>query len=414
MPSPTRRTFLHSSTAAAGALAFGVPAVQAQGASEKLNVGLIGSGNRGKSVITEVVKAGHNVVAVADIAKFRQEAMVAYLATLGVKEKPAAYDDHKALLDHKGLDAVVIATPDHHHKEHLLAAVAAGKHAYCEKPLTHRIEDGAEMIKAVRGAKRVVQVGNQRHSGDHWKRARDVIQSSDFGDLVWVKVWDCRNWVKKDPFAPPPSFDKTQIAGINWAGFLGNAPKREFDPVRYWSWRWYWDYAGGLMTDIGAHQLDIVQWLGGVEAPKSVVANGGVYHFKHWETPDVIHGVWDYGKFAATFAVEFVNGYDGVGATFYGTKMTLNAAAESGGEIQVFETIDKPKPDMKPKMAWKVENETPAHVRNWLAAVKDNKDPSSPIELGHRVITAAHLANMAYREGKKIVWDAAKQQVVKG
>ncbi|MBY0513804.1 MAG: hypothetical protein K2P78_07810, partial [Gemmataceae bacterium] len=194
--------------------------------------------------------------------------------------------------------------------------------------------------------------------------------------------------------------------------FQGKAPKRPFDPVRYWSWRWYWDYAGGLMTDIGAHQLDIVQWLGGVDAPKSVVANGGTYHFKHWETPDVIHGVWDYGKFTATFAVEFVNGFDGVGATFYGTKQTLHADADAGGEIRVFETIDKFNPNLKPKAVWKVENETPLHVKNWVEAVKDDKDPSSPIELGHKVITAAHLANLSYRTNKKIVWDADKQQVV--
>jgi predicted dehydrogenase len=290
--------------------------------------------------------------------------------------------------------------------------MAADKHAYVEKPLSHTIEEGQEMVAAVRKAGKIVQVGNQRHSGDHWKRARDVIQSSDFGQLVWAKVWDCRNWIKRDPFAPPDWFGKEQVDSIDWAAFLGKAPKRAFDPVRYWSWRWYWDYAGGLMTDIGAHQLDIVQWLGGVDAPKSVVANGGVYHFKHWETPDVIHGVWDYGKFTATFAVEFVNGYDGVGATFYGTKMTLHADAES--EIRVYDTIDKPKGTQRPRMSWKVENETPLHVKNWVESVKDNKDPNSTIELGHRVITAAHLANLAYRKGTRVTWDAEKQRVTTG
>jgi predicted dehydrogenase len=413
MPSPTRRTFLATSAASAGALALGVPAVNAQGANEKLTIGLIGSGGRGRSIATECVKNGHTIAATADIAKFRLDWIADQLAKAGAKEKPTAYDDYRKLLDHKGLDAVIIATPDHHHRDCLLAAMAAGKHAYCEKPLTHKLEEGREMIKAVRDAKRIVQVGNQRHSGEHWLRAREIIQSPDFGDLVWVKVWDCRNWVKRDPFAPPATFDETQAKGVNWDAFLGKAPKRKFDPVRYFSWRWYWDYAGGLMTDIGAHQLDIVQWLGGVDAPKSVVANGGVYHFKHWETPDMIHGVWDYGKFAATFAVEFVNGYDGVGATFYGTKMTMHADAEGGNGIRVYDTIDKPKPDQKPKMQWATKNETPEHVRNWLDAVKDNKDPSSPIELGHQVITAAHLANLAYRRGAKISWDA-KNEVVSG
>jgi len=412
MSSPHRRSFLAGS--AVSAISLSVPAVHALGANEKLNIGLIGSGNRGRTISTECVKAGHNIVAVADVAKFRLEWIAAQLEKAGQAEKPTAYEDYRQLLDHKGLDAVIIATPDHHHKDCLLAVMAADKHAYCEKPLSHTIEQGKEMVAAVRKAKKIVQVGNQRHSGEHWARCREAIQSPDFGQLVWVKVWDCRNWVKSDPFAVPKTFTAEQQKGVNWEAFLGNAKKKPFDPVRYWSWRWYWDYAGGLITDIGAHQLDIVQWLGGVDAPQSVVANGGVYHFKHWETPDVVHGVWDYGKFTATFAVEFINGYDGVGATFYGTKQTLHCEAESGGLIRLYETIDKPKPDIKPLASWKVENETPLHVRNWLAAVKDNKDPSSPIELGHRVITAAHLANIAYRTGKKVVWDAKKEQIVSG
>lgn len=412
MSSPDRRTFLAGS--AATALALGAPAVHARGANDKLNIGLIGSGNRGRAISTECVKAGHNVVATADCATFRLAWIAEQLGKAGQKEKPAAYDDYRKLLEHKGLDAVIIATPDHHHKDCLVAAMAADKHAYCEKPLSHTIAQGKEMVAAVRKAKKVVQVGNQRHSGEHWARARDAVQSPDFGDLVWVKVWDCRNWIKRDPFAPPATFDKEQIAGVNWDAFLGAAPKVPFDPYRYWAWRWFWDYAGGLMTDIGAHQLDIVQWIGGVEMPKSVVANGGTYHFKKWETPDVIHGVWDYGKFTATFAVEFVNGFDGVGATFYGTKQTLHCDADAGGTIKLFDTIDKFVPTMKPKEEWKVVNETPLHVRNWLDAVKANKDPSSPIELGNRVVTAAHLANIAYRTGKKVIWDDKKEQIVSG
>jgi predicted dehydrogenase len=408
MSSPTRRTFLAASAASATALS----ASRVYGANEKLTIGLIGSGNRGRTIASECVKAGHHIAATADCGKFRLDWIAAQLALAGQKEKPTAYDDYRKLLDHKGLDAVIIATPDHHHRDQLFSAMEAGLHAYIEKPLSHTIEQGKEMVTAVRKAKRIVQVGNQRHSGDHWARAKDVIQSKDFGQLVWVKVWDCRNWIKRDPFAPPKDFGKDQIAGINWDAFQGSAKKREFDATRYWAWRWFWDYAGGLLTDIGAHQLDIVQWLSGVGAPKSVTANGGVYHFKHWETPDMVHGVWDYGTFTATFAVEFINGYDGVGATFYGTKQTLHADADAGGTIKLFDSIDKFTPALKPKAEWKVENETPLHVRNWLAAVKDNKDPSSPIELGHRVITAAHLANVAYRTGKKVVWDAAKEVIV--
>src|SRR5262249_47941464 len=154
------------------------------------------------------------------------------LLKAGADAKPTPYSDYRKLLEHKGLDAVIIATPDHHHKEHLLAVMAADKHAYCEKPLTHHLEQGKEMIAAVRKAKKIGQVGNQRHSGDHWARCRDVIASPDFGQLVWVKVWDCRNWIKRDPFMPPTTFDEKQIKGIDWDAFLGIAKKRPFDPVR--------------------------------------------------------------------------------------------------------------------------------------------------------------------------------------
>jgi len=404
----SRRRFLESS-AAAGAVLLAAPYGRTAGAGEKLNIGLIGSGNRGTTLLKEALKLEHNAVAVCDIAEFRLD-RISKIIVDAKQEKPTRYSDHRKLLEHKDLDAVIIATPDHHHRDVLIAAMQADKDAYIEKPLTKSIDEGREMIEAVRMAKKIVQVGNQRHSGPHWRQCRDVIQSNDFGELVWAKVWDCRNWIKRDPFAPPKEFDKAMQKQIDWDAFLGKAPKREFNAARYWSWRWYWDYAGGLMTDIGAHQLDIVQWLSGMDSPKSVVANGGTYHFKHWETPDVIHGVWDYGKFAATFAVQFVNGADGVGCGFYGTKMTLIADAEK--EVKLYNTNDKITPDMKPIDTWKIENETALHVKNWLECCKSRKEPNSPIELGHKVITAAHLANLSYRTGKKVHWDAEREQVI--
>ncbi|MFO0938414.1 MAG: Gfo/Idh/MocA family oxidoreductase [Gemmataceae bacterium] len=405
---PTRRVFLQS--AAAGLTLSAASYARIAGANERLQLGVVGSGNRGKTILTTAAKLGNDAVALCDIAAFRMDALSNAVLKEEKQSTPKQYKSIDKLLEHKGLDAVIVTTPDHHHKDCLLACLEAEKDVYIEKPLTKSLDEGKMMIDTVRKSKRIVQVGNQRHSGPHWRRCRDIIQDTDFGDLVWVKVWDCRNWIKKDPFAVPDSFTKEQEKQIDWIAFQGKAAKRPFDPVRYWSWRWYWDYAGGLMTDIGAHQLDIVQWLSGVETPKSAVANGGVYHFKHWETPDVVHGVWDYGKFAATFNVEFVNGFDGVGCTFYGTKMTLWADAEK--EVRVYKTIDKPLKDEKPFDSWKIENETTMHVRNWVECVKSKKEPNSPIELGHKVIVAAHLANLSYRIGKKVYWDAEKQEVI--
>lgn len=407
----TRRTFLHAGAALTlTAAAYG----RVLGANETIGLGVIGCGGRGRSLLIEALKLNTHCIALADVARFRTD-HVAKVVVAADQERPDCFLDHRKLLDMKGVDCVILAVPDHHHRDMLIATVQAEKDVYVEKPLTRTLDEGKEMIEAVRRAERVVQVGNQRHSGSHWKRCRDIIQSNDFGDLVWAKVWDCRNWIRKDPFAPPRTFTKDDAKSIDWDAFLGRAPQREFNAMRYWSWRWFWDYAGGLMTDIGAHQLDIVQWLGGVDAPKSVVANGGNYHFKHWETPDIIHGVWDYGKFTATFAVQFVNGADGVGAAFYGTRMTL--VADANKNVCVYDTIDPIKPEMKPVDQWPVESstkETHAHIKNWLDCCASRRDPNSPIELGHRVITSAHLANLSYRTGKKIYWDAEREQVIGG
>jgi len=406
--SPSRRTFLKTTAVAAGSLAFGTPSIQARNANEKLNIGVIGCGNRGTKILKEVLANGHNAVAMCDIAEFRLE-MLAKVVVDAEQEKPTFYHDYRKMLDHKGLDAVIITTPDHHHKEMLVAVMEAKKDAYCEKPMTKSIDEGQEMVDAVRKAGKIVQIGNQRHSGPHWKECADAVRSNAFGKLVNVRVWDCRNWTKKDPFAPPKDF-KYDPKKLDWDAFLGTAAKRPFDPVRYFSWRWYWDYAGGLITDIGAHQLDIVQWIGGVDVPKSAVANGGVYHFKHWETPDVVHGVWDYGKFAATFSVQFVNGSEGVGAVFYGTNQTLVCDAE--GELRLYDTADKILPEMKPIRSWLSKNETDLHVKNWIECLKSRNEPNSTVELGHRVILAAHLANISYRTGKKIFWDADRKEVI--
>ncbi|MGL4419883.1 MAG: Gfo/Idh/MocA family protein, partial [Gemmataceae bacterium] len=155
-----RRQFLQQ-TAAVGATVFAVPHLQAQGANEKLNVGLIGCGNRGTTLARETIKLKHNLVAVCDCAPFRLEAITSVM-TKAEQPKPTTYSDYRKLLEHKGLDAVIIATPDHHHRDQLIAAVQAEKDVYIEKPLTKSIDEGREMIEEVRKAKRVVQVGNQR------------------------------------------------------------------------------------------------------------------------------------------------------------------------------------------------------------------------------------------------------------
>ncbi|MDX9755877.1 MAG: Gfo/Idh/MocA family oxidoreductase, partial [bacterium] len=299
-----------------------------------------------------------------------------------------------------------IATPDHWHHDILIAAVQAGKDCYTEKPFSHTIQEGQEMVRAVRATQQIVQVGNHRRSGEHWKRAREVIQSGKIGQVVDVRVFDTRDWTRGDPWS-------AQIAAglqghLDWDRFQGKAPRRAFDPYRYFTWRWYWDYAGGLMTDIGAHMLDVNQWLTDMDGPRSAVANGGNYYFSHWETPDSVHTILDYGKFSTVFTVQFINDYENVGAFYYGSEGTV-VVDELRSEVRVhprgekkYEAVEK----------WGTKYEGGDHVQNFLECVKSRKEPNSPVEVGHKVITAAHLANIAYRSGKRIQWDPATEEVI--
>ena len=404
---PSRRTFLLAS--AAGAVTL-LPA-PALAANEKLNVGVIGCGARGKVLAAEVVKRGHRIAALCDVAAFRFGPL-SELATDADQEKPAEYADARRLLEHKGLDAVVIATPNHQHRDPFMAAIQAEKDAYIETPLAWTIAEGRDMKLAAEKGNRVVQVGLQRRSGGHWKRLREVIDGSDFGSLVWAKVVVSRPWGGRDPFAPPATFTKKQREQIDWDGFLGKASKREFDADRYWGWRWYWDYAGGPLTELGGEYLDLIHWLSGVESPKSVATNGGQYQFKTWDTPDTVQATFDYGKFGVGLSVELVNGADGLGLTLGGTQMT--AVIDPEAKVRVYDTTGKITPDTRPVDSWAVADETAAHVKNWLDCCKSRKSPAAPIGVGHKAAIPAHLANLSYRSGKRVHWDAERQEVIGG
>lgn len=394
----TRRSFLTKSAkgAAATLATMASPLVRpVLGANEKVVVGVIGVGGRGQDHVRHLLRLGETVAAVADVADFRADQ--AKKITGG---KAETYKDYRKLLERKDINAVVIASPDHWHHRQLIDAVEAGKDVYQEKPLSHTIREGKEMVEAVKRTGRIVQVGNQYRSDPHWARVKEEVDAGTFGKMRWIRVCDCRNWSKGDPFAPPPDF---KPEGIDWDAFLGKAPKVPFDGHRYFAWRWFWDYAGGIMTDLGAHQLGLVHWIMSVKWPKSAVANGAVYQIPHWETPDVVHAVLDYGEFTVVFTLQMLNGYDSDRGVWYGTDATMTT--RDGYNIYP-EFGDS----SKPTKSW--ENQGGDHMKNWLDCVRSRKQPNSPIEYGHQVITACHMANISYRTGKKVTFEDVKDQAV--
>ena len=397
---PTRRAAL-----ATGVALLAAPRLAARGRAESVGVAVVGCGARGAELALEVARQGHAVVALCDIAPFRLDALTKLLPP---DKERLQTGELRRVLDLKGVDAVVVATPDHHHKAHLLACLAAGKDVYVETPLTKSLADHADVAEAARKADRVIQVGLQRRSSPVWEESIRLTRGREFGKLVRAAAWDGRNWRTRDPFAVPPDF-RAGLKSLDWEAFLGAAPKRSPDAHRYWAWRTYWDYAGGLLTDWGTAAADLVSWAAPADVPKSVAVNGGRYVFERWEVPDTVEAAWDYGTFSAGTSSESANASRGRGLRLHGTQQTL---VVGGDAVALYDTADAIGPGQKPARAWKAEPETPLHVKNWLDCVKSRDGANAPVVLGLRVAVAAHLATLSYRTGRRQFWDAERGEVL--
>jgi predicted dehydrogenase len=371
-------------------------------------MGVIGVGDRGSWGMREALNQGATIIAVCDVYQTRLERAVESAAGHSNQKgkKPEAYKDFRKILDRSDIDAVFIGTPDHWHHDMLIAAVQAGKDVYVEKPFSKTIEQGKDMVKAVRATDRIVQVGNHRRSGEHWRHAAEVVKAGRLGRVVWVHVQDLRDWSRGDPWSNQiANFTAAERAKIDWDMFLGSAPKRPFDVHRYFTWRWFWDYAGGLLTDIGAHEIDVAQRLLDTVGPKKVVANGGNYFFDTWETPDVAHLTADYGTACMTFAVEFVSSrMSHIEAIVHGSDAALIVTTTE------FQVVPRDSKNGTPVETWRSHYEGPDHMANFLDCVRTRKQPNSPVEIGHRVITTAHLGNISYREKRVVEWDIDREE----
>jgi predicted dehydrogenase len=411
----TRRSFLRNSSAAVAALGLGscsqvrpqtaASAVRVIGANDRIVVALIGAGGMGTVNMGACMKEPNvRIGALCDLAEFRIKAAVERTKNQSGGAAEGVYVDYRRILDNKDIDAVIIATPDHWHYRVFLDSIAAGKHVYQQKPMCHTIEQGLEMVRVAKAAPRqVVQIGTQRRSGKQYAKAKELIDSGKLGKVTFIRCWDTRNWVHSDPFKPYPFEGK-----LDWDRFqepCKQSQKVKFDPQRYFAWRWYWAYAGGLVNDVGVHVMDVVHWITGNDTPKTAVANGGVYGLKYWETPDVVNCVWDYGTHSVAFLGNFDNGFLNAGITVYGTDATM--------EIQGFEghVVVKAE-DGKLSTIAEFKPENTSHEGNWINAIRGIENVHAPVELGFQSLLPSLLANLAYRSGRKLAWDPHRQKVV--
>ncbi len=388
-----RRQFL--AAAALSAAAYD----RALGANERVQLGIIGSGGRGRSLMRSFLKNKDVAfTAVCDVYEPNLEQ--------GLKEAngPARkYGDYRRMLDDKDVKAVVIATPDHWHHDQLLDGLKAGMDVYLEKPMSWNVEQGARMVKAARAAGRVVQVGMQRRSAPAVHAARKVVAGGELGEVTLVRAhwyWNMRPLAKARPLA----------GKLDWEGFCGPAGKVEltrdgYENVAFWNWRYFWPFSGGNMTDQGTHLMDVVQWfLNDGKPPRSAVCQGQVRRLQPSETPDVFSATFEYPKFLATWTLAYTNSYqDGWKVVFQGDKASMEL---DGAGFRVYPDPGRGGKPAPPSREEKAPLPTEPHAENFLECLRTRQEPNAPVEVGHHAVAGPHLANYAMRHNCRAVLGA--------
>ena len=411
-----RRQFINTGAAAGVALHTATKAVSAGvlGANDTIRMGIIGSGGMGRFNMERFIENKDvAMVAIADVHRHQRDG--ANHDILGGKAD--AVEDYRRLLDRDDIDAVLICTPDHWHAIPTIHACQAGKDVYVEKPCAHNIVEGRRMTQAARKHDRVVQVGIQQTSGPYYIEAAKLVQEGKIGKVTHVRVWNFSNRV---PGMGHPE-DGEAPEALNYDYWRGPAPMIPYNRFKTGGlFRMFWDTAGGTMTDWGTHHMGSVHHIMGVESCESVYAAGGKLAIDDlWDTPDNLHVTWEFKqphKWILEYTLRETNGYtadgSGYGIMFYGTDGTLYID-RSGFQIY----SEGGRAEAKVVGTPRENNFMPAelsrpHIRNFLDCIKSRKRPAADIEFGHRATATAHLANVSFRVGRKITWDADKETVV--
>lgn len=379
-------------------------------ASEQLNVALIGTKGMGWADLTAALKIpGINLVSLCDIDKNVLDQRLQDLKKMNVDAtKIKTTGDYRTILDNKDVDIVIVGTPDHWHALQMIHACEAGKHVYVEKPVGNSIGECQAMVAAQKRYNRVVQAGQWQRSQQHFRDAIDFVHSGKLGMIRSVKVWCYQGWMRPQPVvadsAPPP--------GVDYTTWLGPAPQRAFNASRFhFHFRWFWDYAGGLMTDWGVHLLDYALLGMKAETPKTIAALGGRFAYPelYEETPDTLTTLYEFDGFNIVWdsAMGIDNGSYGRnhGIAFIGNNATL--VLDRGGWEVIEENQSKNKVSMPLQKS--SDNGVEKHWQNFVEAIRTDKKEilHCDIQAAAHVANVAQMGNIAFRSGQKLVWDKA-------
>lgn len=385
----TRRAFVTTAASAARVL----------GANERVRLGVIGTGGRGRHLIRMAKLAGGcEIAAVCDAWDVRAQEGAAEVAKQFDGAKAAQYGDYRKLLERKDLDGVIIATLDHWHSRQTVDALRAGKDVFVEKPMTSLPEQGHDIVRAVRETGKLVQVGVQQRSIEHFIEAKQkYFDTGRIGRVHLVRTY----WNANTGYLTPvPPGMETKPPGLDWDAVLGWLPKRPWNPRMYFNRFAYWEFStGGQTGGLFVHLVDVVHWYLGLQKPLSAVALGGIYQYDDGrDTPDNINFILDYPQrvnvtFEAT--ISDLNPRESVDIAFLGTE----------GRLHIFRSGYRYLPKEGEPEVQKGGPE-PAHMANFLDCIRTRKQPNANAVDGHYSAMACHIGNIAYKEGRRVEWDA--------
>ena len=444
--SQSRRQFIRQTAITTAGLYMGASAFSASsyrriiGANDRVRVGVVGFSDRHRnshlpSFMNHYKELNFDIVAVSDIWKKRREDGAAIW-----KDKMGhdiiACRNNEEMYNQKLVDAVFISTADFQHALHAMEAVKAGCDAYVEKPFAETMEDNRLALKTIKATDRIIQIGSQRRSGDNYHAANDFISSGKFGPITMVEL----TWNVNQPgrWRRPALLDQLKEEDTDWKRYIMNRPWEPFDKRKYLEYRLFWPYSSGLPGQWMSHQIDTVHWFSGLQHPRSVVANGGIYMWKdgrkNWDT---ITAVFDYGPstdesagFQVTFQSRMHNGEEKPSEIYYsnGGELNLinNTVSPKGGLTKKFADEMNMQPNLLPEQSLSSEEKVVAsantggdkltsnHVRNWMECIRSRKQPNAPVEAGYSHSIACIMTNAAAHTGLKVTFDEKTQEVMAG
>jgi predicted dehydrogenase len=399
----TRRDFVAAATAATARAYAQVP-----GSGERIRIGVIGCGSQGTAHMRTLVRMRDtdniDVLNVCDIYTKRVEAAAELTGGKVVK-------DYRRVLDNKDIDYVLIATPEHWHHRMTMDAIGAGKHIYCEKPMTHSIEESRRVAERVMNTPKIkMQVGVQGMSDDSYETANRYIQDGALGTVVLAQIDYSRNYTS-DFWVNPIDADARPGENLDWNAFLGPARKRPFDADRFFSWRRYWDYSGGIASDLFVHRVTRMIKSLGLTFPECVAATGGKFEFRDSkaEIPDTLNILLNYPRGLTVQLISSLANDTPVQHVVRGHKATLRFTP-TGFEIVPQTPYAK---EVQPVTHRKTgAEELDLHHRNLLNAIRKNEPLRCDANLGYYGVVATVMGNLSYRQRKYMKWDASKQRAV--